>query len=203
MSIAPHAGFGAPHIHTYLHARCETIFWPPYILTPGSKYCGGQNIVSHRLTRFDIFLKQIIYNSEENCASHIEAEIKWTPFYRQHFQMNENIDILIKISLKFVSKEPINTILALVQIMAWRRSGDKPLSEPVIVYQRTYASLSLNELNPLALLTVLLSSGHCGICQALTMHRSLDAMTVTWRHCNALRSQRGGCCWPDSYLMPI
>ena len=63
--------------------------------------------------------------------------------------MNENIYILIKISVKFVSKEPINTILALVQIMAWRRSGDKPLSEPVIVYQRTYVSLSLNELNPL------------------------------------------------------
>ena len=69
--------------------------------------------------------------------------MKWTPFYRQHFQMNKNIYILIKISLKFVFKEPINTILALVQIMAWHRSsGDKPLSEPVIVYQHTYASLS-------------------------------------------------------------
>ena len=93
--------------------------------------------------------------------------------------MNENIYILIKISLEFVSKEPINTILALVQIMAWHRSGDKPLSEPMIVYRCTFASLGLNELNPLALLKVLLSSGHCGICQALTMHRSLDAMTVT------------------------
>ena len=43
--------------------------------------------------------------------------------------LNENVWIPIKISLKFVPKGPINNIPALVQIMAWRRSGDKPLSE--------------------------------------------------------------------------
>ena len=46
--------------------------------------------------------------------------------------MNHNIWILIKISLKFVPKVPINNIPALVQIMAWHRSGDKPLSEPMM-----------------------------------------------------------------------
>ena len=40
--------------------------------------------------------------------------------------------ISIKISLKFVPMGPINNIPALVQILAWRRSGDKPLSEPMI-----------------------------------------------------------------------
>ena len=45
---------------------------------------------------------------------------------------NENVWILIKISLKFVPKGPINDIPALVQIMAWRRSGNKPLSEPML-----------------------------------------------------------------------
>ena len=39
---------------------------------------------------------------------------------------NENIQISIKISLKFLSKGPIDNIAALVQILAWRRSGDKP-----------------------------------------------------------------------------
>ena len=47
--------------------------------------------------------------------------------------LNENIQILIEISLKFVPKEPNNNIPALVQIMAWRRPGNKPLSEPVII----------------------------------------------------------------------
>ena len=31
--------------------------------------------------------------------------------------------------------------------MTWRRPGDKPLSEPIIVYRRICASLGLNELN--------------------------------------------------------
>ena len=46
---------------------------------------------------------------------------------------NKNIWILINISLKYVSKGPIDYIPALVQIMAWRRPGDKPLSEPMMV----------------------------------------------------------------------
>ena len=38
-----------------------------------------------------------------------------------------------EISLKFVPKGPINNIPAMVETMAWRRSGDKPLSEPMMV----------------------------------------------------------------------
>ena len=45
---------------------------------------------------------------------------------------NENIWIPIKISLKFVPNGSINNIPALVQIMAWRRPGDKPLSDPMM-----------------------------------------------------------------------
>ena len=44
----------------------------------------------------------------------------------------------IKISLKFVPKGPINNIPALAQIMAWRRPGDKPLSEPMMVSLTTH-----------------------------------------------------------------
>ena len=51
---------------------------------------------------------------------------------------NENAWIPIKISLKFVLKGPINNIPALVRIMAWRRPGDKPLSEPMMVRLPTH-----------------------------------------------------------------
>ena len=44
----------------------------------------------------------------------------------------KKIWILIKISLKFVLKGPINNIQALVQIMAWHQPGNKPLSEAVM-----------------------------------------------------------------------
>ena len=52
--------------------------------------------------------------------------------------LNENVRISNKISLKFAPKGPINNIPALVQIMAWRRSGDKPLSEPTMVSSPTH-----------------------------------------------------------------
>ena len=52
--------------------------------------------------------------------------------------LNETFRFSIKISLTFVPKGPINYIPALVQIMAWRRSGDKPLSEPMMVRLLTH-----------------------------------------------------------------
>ena len=47
--------------------------------------------------------------------------------------LNENVWVSINISLKFVPRGPFNNIPTLVQVMAWRRPGDKPLSEPMIV----------------------------------------------------------------------
>ena len=47
--------------------------------------------------------------------------------------LNENVWILIKMSLKCVAKGPVNNIPSLLQVMAWRRSGDKPISEPMVV----------------------------------------------------------------------
>ena len=55
---------------------------------------------------------------------------------------NENVWISIKMSLKFVSNDPINNIPALVHIMARRRSGDKPLSEPMMVSLPTHICLT-------------------------------------------------------------
>ena len=52
--------------------------------------------------------------------------------------VNENIWISLKISLTFVSEVRINNIPALVQIIAWRRPGDKPLSEPMMVSLLTH-----------------------------------------------------------------
>ena len=46
--------------------------------------------------------------------------------------VNKKVWISINISLKFVHRGEINNIPALDQIMAWRRPGDKPLSEPMM-----------------------------------------------------------------------
>ena len=46
--------------------------------------------------------------------------------------VNEKFCIWIRISPQFVPMGPINNIPALVQIVVWHRSGDKPLSEPML-----------------------------------------------------------------------
>ena len=45
--------------------------------------------------------------------------------------VNENCCILIRIAPNFVSNGPIDSKPALVQVMAWCRTGDKPSSEPM------------------------------------------------------------------------
>ena len=52
--------------------------------------------------------------------------------------LNENVWILIKISSKFIPWHQNNNIPTLVQIMAWHWSGDKPLSEPMMVKLLTH-----------------------------------------------------------------
>ena len=44
----------------------------------------------------------------------------------------EDYRIPIRISLKFVPRSTIDNKSALVQVMAWRRRGDKPLPEPML-----------------------------------------------------------------------
>ena len=55
---------------------------------------------------------------------------------------NENVKILIKISLKFVIKGAINNIPAMVQIMACHLLGDKPLSEPMMARLPTHICIT-------------------------------------------------------------
>ena len=43
---------------------------------------------------------------------------------------------------KYVPKGPINNIPALVQIMAWHRTGDKPLSEPMMFSLLTHICIT-------------------------------------------------------------
>ena len=91
---------------------------------------------------------KLLQNRCDSSASALDQPISWAVLFntlrpRQNGRhiaddifkrifLNENIWIPIKISLKFVPKGPIDTIPALVPIMAWRRLRDKPLSEPMI-----------------------------------------------------------------------
>ena len=52
--------------------------------------------------------------------------------------LRKNVRISIEISLNFVPKSPIDNIPTLFQLMAWRRPGDKPLSEAMMVSLLTH-----------------------------------------------------------------
>ena len=83
------------------------------------------------------------YRLSEKCATlnTWSPRQNWRHFADGHFKcifFNENKLISINISLKFVPKGPINNIPALVQIMAWHRPGNKPLSEPMMVILLTH-----------------------------------------------------------------
>ena len=48
--------------------------------------------------------------------------------------LNENLSISTKISIKLVPKGPLNNIPALVQLIDWYPTGNKPLSEAMMAY---------------------------------------------------------------------
>ena len=93
-------------------------------------------------------IKQIIHGLLASRRRHLSRAWGWHWFFNtlrprqnsRHFPddifkcifMNENCCTLIKISLICVFQCPVNNIPALVQIMAWCRSGDKLLSEPMM-----------------------------------------------------------------------
>ena len=56
--------------------------------------------------------------------------------------LNENVWLSTKISLNFYDGCPINHFPALVQIMAWRRPGDKPLSDLMMVSLMTHICIT-------------------------------------------------------------
>ena len=73
--------------------------------------------------RLGICTKTIL--SEPNGELTYWGRDKMAAIFRRHFRrhsFNENAWILLKISLKFVPKDPINITPALVQMLAWRRA---------------------------------------------------------------------------------
>ena len=95
-------------------------------LVPGIYRCGFENA---------------IFNLVLACVNTLRPRQKGRHFPDDIFKcifLFENVWIWIKISLKCVPKVRINNIPALVQIMAWHRIGDKPLSESMMVNLLTH-----------------------------------------------------------------
>ena len=125
-------------IHTFsfkkIHLKMSSGKWRPF--------CLGLHVIISRLTacyRYDC----VAWCSSHTCEHSVNtlrpgkrAAIFQTTFWNTF--LNEDIWISIWFSLKFFPKGPIDNNPTLAQLMAWRRPGDKPLPEPVIVVLPTY-----------------------------------------------------------------
>ena len=72
---------------------------------------------------------------------HIADQANGKKFTNYHFKLislNKMCYILIQISTNLVAKVSIDNDVAFVQVMVWRRPGDKPLIEPKSI--RIYTS---------------------------------------------------------------
>ena len=99
--------------------------------------------------------------------------------------LNDSLWISLKISLMCVPKVRINNISGLVKVMAWRRSSDKPLSEPMMVwftdaYMRHPASVSF---------IMPSSKGGCCPDELVPNHLSIcwnSNLLFEWRHVSVM-----------------
>ena len=96
----------------------------------------------HNFIEFNLFFIHLILfwidelihpHSIDISSMNIEFHL-WYENYRRHLQiyLQWKCWISITISLKFIPKGPIDYKSALVQVMAWHRTGEKPLPESML-----------------------------------------------------------------------
>ena len=85
----------------------------------------------------DLAVKQQSPSQMQSILTHLPPGQNSRHFRRRHFKcifLYKNDRIPIWISMKFVPRCPIDNITAFVQLMAWRRPGDKPITEPMLTH---------------------------------------------------------------------
>ena len=109
----------------------------------------GMFLISVAEMRFKILNWEPQLHSQGLEGECIQAETKWLPFGRHNFQM-KIVLFCFRFHWNLFSKGSINNMPALVQIIAWCRTGMKLLSDSIkanyTLLTHVYASLSLNEL---------------------------------------------------------
>ena len=119
---------------------------------------------------------------------------------------------MINISLKFAPKGPINKIPALVEIMAWRHWGNKPLSEPAVVSLPMYICITrpqwAKKCKYIKKLHILYVSCRSCIMRPVLRYVSYRGSTVSFHPYNLLWVNNPDCNYPkascgDNFLKKI
>ena len=142
LSLKPFRGHGniALKWHGYLAWQLSPIKPDKHkysSLFPRDYQCCRQTMpaICHVLIGRSVGPEKISDHSQEVGLAHGAREWNDRRFTDDIFKwifLHETCFILINISVKVVPQVPINNVPSLVQIMAWHRTGDKPLSEPML-----------------------------------------------------------------------
>ena len=119
-------------------SRNATLYSNKHHQTPKSKL---ERHPVHIVRSADVYVSVLSHSPIDGSVNTLRPRQNGRHFADDIFKCifeNENEWISSRISLKFVPKVRITIIPALVQIMAWRRPGDKPLSEPMMVSLLTH-----------------------------------------------------------------
>ena len=126
-------------LHIYV-SKLSAILYRPQMNDCGSMtrnvMLGNQHIVKQNVSGNVYMMPNWIY-------LRITPWTKWPPFRGRQFQTHfDDFFISIQTSLKYVPKDSVHNKAALVQGMAWRRTGDKPfpdtmLAQFTVAYMRT------------------------------------------------------------------
>ena len=107
-----------------IYSRSDHQIWVPYIYGTGT-----WGIKYHECQRSIAWL---VANSLLNTSRPEQNGHQFADDIFKFIFLDENCCTLIKILLQIVPVDLVNDIEALVQVMAWRRPGDKPLHEPIL-----------------------------------------------------------------------
>ena len=123
--------------HSLVPSSMQISSWSAFPWIPKSSWYQSNIVVMTRLCIGSLDWKYTVYVGANTLRPRQDGRHFADDIFAGIF-FNENFGILIKFSLKYVRKDPIDNNPALVQIMALRRSGDKPLSEPMMVSLLTH-----------------------------------------------------------------
>ena len=113
-----------PNLAIITHPNPTPDLWPWYLSPWGLSQLASQTFIPSGPSSLHV----LTHRGRDKMARYFPDDIFKCIF------LNENDWISITISLKLVPEGMINNnIPSVIQIMAWRRSGDKPLSEPMMV----------------------------------------------------------------------
>ena len=110
---------------SFLFGEINTMFcwWPGHVRNQGNSSDSNDLVILEYSSFSSTKLNTL--RSRQN-GRHLADNIFKCIFF------NENVRISIKISLKFVPKDPVDNKFALVEVMAWHRTDDKPLPQPMM-----------------------------------------------------------------------